>query len=56
MIDINQEVTQYRAYLTLANFKQSTVSAYCRTLEKLLSFSAVKNALILHKITTLDKK
>lgn len=34
MTDIKTEVESYRAYLTLANFKPSTVDSYCRTLEK----------------------
>jgi len=48
MIDINQEVTQYRAYLTLANFKQSTVSTYCRTLEKFYHFHYSMHGEVIH--------
>ncbi len=38
-IDVTKEVEDYRKYLMLANFKKSTVSMYCRTLEKFLQKS-----------------
>ena len=44
MILISTEVASYRAYLTLANFKTSTVSAYCRTLEKFYQFHLDRHA------------
>jgi hypothetical protein len=35
-IDVKKVVLNYRKYLMLANFKDSTVKMYCRTLEKFL--------------------
>jgi len=35
-INISQEVESYRKYLMLANFKESTVKMYCRTVKKFL--------------------
>lgn len=32
MIDVTNEIREYKAYLTLKNYKTSTVKAYCRTL------------------------
>jgi len=38
-INVSKEVSGYRKYLMLANFKKSTVSMYCRTLEKFLEYA-----------------
>lgn len=37
-INIILEVDAYRNHLIIANFKDSTVSMYCRILEKFLTF------------------
>lgn len=39
MIDTSKEIHSYKAYLTLANYKSSTVKAYCRTLEHFFDFT-----------------
>ena len=38
MIDTDKEIFSYRAYLTLGNYKTSTVKAYCRTLAHFFDF------------------
>ena len=38
-INVSKEVSGYRKYLMLANFKKSTVSMYCRTFEKFLEYA-----------------
>lgn len=38
MIDSSKEIQSYRAYLTLGNYKSSTVNAYCRTLYHFFQF------------------
>jgi len=38
MISVKKEVNAYRAHLTISNFKSSSVSAYCRTLELFLIY------------------
>ena len=39
MIDNTKEILSYKAYLTLGNYKSSTVKAYCRTLEHFFDFA-----------------
>jgi integrase/recombinase XerD len=38
MTDFSKDKAEYRAYLTLSNFKSSTIKAYGRTLEHFLAF------------------
>ncbi len=39
MIDNTKEIQSYKAYLTLGNYKTSTVKSYCRTLEHFFNFA-----------------
>ena len=38
MYNQKEEIDSYRAYLTLANYKTSTVSLYCRSLTALFEY------------------
>lgn len=44
-INVSKEVAGYRNYLLLANFKKSTVSMYCRTVEKFLEKTKAESGL-----------
>lgn len=41
MINVETEVQSYRAYLTLKNYKPSTIKAYTRTLEKFFAYHSI---------------
>jgi len=43
MIDTKKEISSYKAYMTLRNFKSSTVKAYCRTMDHFFEFANVSH-------------